>query len=643
MDIQAAGLDFLVSCQLDNGSFTQEVGNISRESPFFTSIITCSLSRLPESPAVLECIRRAAAYLESQRSPTFSFNYLPRGASPSPYPDDLDDTFCALAALTRANPSRFTGEAWGHIASLLTATEVSPGGPYKTWLMPVDATPGWQDVDIAVNCNIQYFLNLHDIRLASLQHFLDRKWNMDEITSPYYPEKIVLLYFLARASLPSRHKALAELVCGQRTGNPLQAALKILALNYLGSENNTDEETEYVRDCLGGGICPANDFCLDHGDASLTYMAGSSALTASLCLEALNRNTAGTLGTGHGVNMSLRASRNRQIVKNLHLQRCVQLEEPLRSTVKEELETFWNKDADGAISLLPLTFHQSLLSSTDSLSQTYALCVATTCGWIAYTIFDDFMDDQGKTLALPVASFCHRELTRIFESTMGGNPSFVRRFHITLDAMDAANSFELTYCRYDLSAGNTVEEIILPVYPSRRFLARRSAGHALGPLAVLSLHGFAADGPEVAATTAFFENYLAARQLNDDAHDWEEDLAAGRLSYVVTQLLEHAKTDPLIRTMPVRHLAKSLRSYFWQEYILAVSHEIEEEIALASGNLAKMATFLDATELARLLKPLENAAQKAILEHQNVHQFLGTYNSPGRRVQEAPSRHLDLP
>jgi len=78
-----------------------------------------------------------------------------------PYPDDLDDTFCALNALYLFDRKLISGSAYAYIIQLLTKVEKNEGGPYKTWLVS-KKTSGWDDVDIVVNSNIAYFLWLQE-------------------------------------------------------------------------------------------------------------------------------------------------------------------------------------------------------------------------------------------------------------------------------------------------------------------------------------------------------------------------------------------------------------------------------------------------------------------------------------------------
>ena len=66
-----------------------------------------------------------------EKSIGWTWNYWPRN-SPSaltdPYPDDMDDTACAIAALALWKPKIIDGKVLAHITQSLIITESRPGG-----------------------------------------------------------------------------------------------------------------------------------------------------------------------------------------------------------------------------------------------------------------------------------------------------------------------------------------------------------------------------------------------------------------------------------------------------------------------------------------------------------------------------------
>jgi hypothetical protein len=111
--------------------------SVSRRTTFFPSLILLALSHF-DQPEAQHIKRRTAQFLLKQKSDGWSFNYWDRKSAASraqPYPDDLDDSFTALAALWHYQPTLIDGKALAAAAKLLIATERQEGGPYKTWLV----------------------------------------------------------------------------------------------------------------------------------------------------------------------------------------------------------------------------------------------------------------------------------------------------------------------------------------------------------------------------------------------------------------------------------------------------------------------------------------------------------------------------
>src|SRR5438876_3918375 len=148
-----------------------------------------------------------------------------------PYPDDLDDTFCALSALRLHDPDLVNEAALGRVVHLLVALETQVGGPYRTWIAPEDAPAVWRDVDLAVNANIAYFLRLTGTTLPGLTAIMEQGIMAKTLSSPYYPSLYPVAYFVARAYQGPEGVALANqlrsLQKNDHWGTPLQTALAL--------------------------------------------------------------------------------------------------------------------------------------------------------------------------------------------------------------------------------------------------------------------------------------------------------------------------------------------------------------------------------------------------------------------------------
>ncbi|MEJ0073397.1 MAG: hypothetical protein WDN27_04955 [Candidatus Saccharibacteria bacterium] len=145
---------------------------------------------------------KLAKFLLRQKDVNGSFNYWAKGAAEytaQSYPNDLDDTFCALAGLHAHNPKIVDEAVLVQAIKLLVAAEAAVGGPYRTWLVSPDSEPVWLDIDIAVNSNIAYFLSLVGSRLPALDEAMGEAIAGGVFSSPYYPSPYIFPYYFARA------------------------------------------------------------------------------------------------------------------------------------------------------------------------------------------------------------------------------------------------------------------------------------------------------------------------------------------------------------------------------------------------------------------------------------------------------------
>jgi hypothetical protein len=170
------------------------------------------------------------------------------------------------------------------------------------------------------------------------------------------------------------------------------------------------------------------------------------------------------------------------------------------------------------ITLTPFFFSQALGNNGSRIGDELltALGAVNLYGWIAYTIYDDFLDEEGDVAKLSVANVALREVTGVFESILPGT-GFVNYAHNVMDMIDSANTWEVTMARNRIKKSDNLKDIQLPDWGNLEKLSARSFGHALGSIALLYSLGFYDLSPEVKNLEKFFKSYLIAKQLNDDA------------------------------------------------------------------------------------------------------------------------------
>jgi hypothetical protein len=198
---------------------------------------------------------------------------------------------------------------------------------------------------------------------------------------------------------------------------------------------------------------------------------------------------------------------------------------------------------------------------------------------------------------------CLRELALIYNSILP-KTDFTDVFNKTMDEIDAANYWEIVNCYDDKK---------LPNYNDYSQLAKKSLGHALGPIAILYSLGFNKDSPEVKNVWIFFKHYLIARQLNDDAHDWEDDLKKGFINPVVVEIFKRTANK------------KKFKEIFWKEVLIEVSNIILKNINKARKNIIKIKLIEKPELILSILENPDQSAKKAIKEQTETMKFISEY------------------
>lgn len=609
---------------------------IPRRTTFFASNILTCLQNIPGR--TLDIQNAAAGFLLSQKSERCSFNYWARGADAEtkitypPYPDDLDDTFAALSALSRYDPSIIDGHVLSAVAKLLSAQEISEGGPYRTWLIGDDAPPAWQDADVVVNSTIGYFLSLVGVRLPALEHFVERAVHENRLTSQYYPGIFHVTYLLSRFyknnvndGTAATRGAVIDAIFDHLRRNDgenvtsLELAMEISSLINLGY---TEEVTPSMVDTLANrlkreGFLP-HAFCIDPARDGRQCYAGASALTAAFCAEAFALYIHRRPASG----ATRKAPTIHAYLCSIARSACRDLNSPLREIALAEIDG----TTDEKITGLAYEFRDALYRSGSPIPPeiTEQLSLANLYGWMAYDIYDDALDGDGDSRGIPslipCANFFFRALAEIYSVLATRNPEMGRLFRTTMNCMDNANTWEQKYCRIPAT----------PLFGSHDMLADRSIGHAMGPLAELLFAGYGADSEEYKNVELFFRHYLIARQLHDDAHDWAEDLLRGRVTSVGALVLAaHFGKERLgaVNVPTIAAALPELRGIFWKEAIDEVVGIITLHINKARQ--ARRASFiLDSADfMERDLRALESGAGRALKERDEVRVFLNDYRA----------------
>lgn len=632
----AKGLAYLSDTQLKDGSFVTQVSATRNFKTATTLHTTCTpalilgaLAQVDGSEAIK---KRLAGWLLRQKSKHWSFNYWPAGAPERqvrPYPDDLDDTFCALSGLYLYDKTLLDGSCLARVVRLLTAAETQVGGPYRTWLAPQNAPTAWKDVDLAVNANVAYFLRLIAKPLPNLTTLMEKAIRQQSFKSPYYPVEYVILYYLARAYQGSLQPDLAVYIAGKQQEEywqtPLYTALSITALAQLGRPVDESAVHFLLSEQQADGSWPAEAVWLHEVRRGQKMFAGSAALTTAFVLEALTAVSQQSKSLTEREPSPLKKARGvamyGQIIE--HAKRDADaLQQPLRRYMHDMLRQMERADKNQEIALLPYMFAESLAHPNTLPDDFLVQCgLANLYGWISYTIYDDFLDDEGRPQLLSVANVAMRRSFAWFSDLLPASPAFRSFVRATFDAIDEANAREVETCRFGIKE-KSIELGALPAYDQPVQLAERSIGHMLGPVAVLVAQGFALDDSPVTALQKGFRHYLAARQLNDDLHDWQQDFQNGQITYVVKYLLNKLRIPPGPYTL--QKLMPSMEHTFWQNSLVELCNVVRHQTALSRTAYQSCGLFTNGP-LVKLLDSLDKCMSKTLQEQHNAAQFLAAY------------------
>ncbi len=611
---------------------------------FVTAFVLAATSHPPTRPLVNPFTRPLIEILASQINIRGSFNYWRKG-SPSaerqPYPDDLDTTFCALTALA-GQDGGLDGKTQAQATLLLLAAEAQTGGPYRTWFVPRDAPEEWRDVDIAVNAQVGRWLATQNVALANLTAYADQCLRDNRLASPYYHSVLPTLYYLSSWYRGSRMDAAVwHVKTAQRDdgswGTPVDTAYALSALlRWRGITQEVERGIVWLATQSLETLSRPYAICIHQNFNGKPEYVGAPAATLALCIEALSLYEE-RAAAPVSVAIASEDPRNAQHAAVLAqvMARIDAMPQPLREMTREAIQQLLKTDHDRTIVLLPFVFAGTLAPDLRARVPDVLLIslgVANVFGWTAYTLVDDVIDGESSALPLPTAHACLRAVDEVCLTVLSDASGFPGVYRKIMDGIDAANAWELAHWRLRAEQGTFRVPAAIPEHET--LAADRSFGHVLGPLAVLCAIGHGPESDMFRAVVSFFTKYLIARQLDDDAHDWEADLRRGQINIVSRDVLHSwmdanpSRSPETDRPLYPTELP-ALRRLFWEDRVathctnvLRICDEAEQSLAAASSIITNPAPLLS------LLTPIRASARRALKERETAQAFLAAYKQP---------------
>lgn len=308
--------------------------------------------------------------------------------------------------------------------------------------------------------------------------------------------------------------------------------------------------------------------------------------------------------------------------------------EEIREGATFVIERTIRANPDKQMSLMAEYLRRALGRAGSAFSDAYLgeLGFANACFWSSFIVYDDFWDEDeaAEPRLLPVANLLARHYVRAFTELLPEAPAFAEYFHAVMDRLDAANAWETVACRMRVEGDRVSVPAALPAYGDFSIKFYPAAGHVMGPVAMLVSLGYGIDSAEVRGLVSYFEHYLVAMQLNDDAHDWKEDLARGHISTAVSVLLAtwkeaHPDRDviDLATDMP------ELERLFWFEALDPLCEAVLDRVAKSRAALESIFAIEDPAPLARFIDRNEAIALRAMRERKQSEEFLASFKGVG--------------
>jgi len=480
-----------------------------------------------------------------------------------PAGESLLSIFLSAAARLESDANAIGGADLAKLLNILADAEIREGGPYRSFINSPN-----NDVDAATNAAIAYFLSLQNVNLPELDNLIKITIDQKKFDSKFFASEYPVVYLLARVCDKSRKHII--------TGHLLGCLCR----------NGTDQAL---------------------AEASLDFIIGKNEKKPAAYNE----------GEKHAIDM----------IMDLAKQRFSSLGADLQKIAFLEIKKTMAQNPDNQMSLIAYYTKLALGKKGEKIPDKIIaqMGLANIFFWTAFIIYDNFWDcdEEASPHILPIANLFARHYTDFFDSMFSEQTGFKKMFHCLMDKLDDANTWETLHCRAAVAGNKFIIPEILPDYTDYESKYRPSSGHILGPVALLYRIGYGGNSGAVRNLTEYFKNYLIAMQINDDAHDWVEDMQRGHLSTVVNMLLQDWLTDyPGQKEIDLLADMEKLQRLFWFKTIKRASQVVIDYAQKSRLALRSLTILENPAPLEKYIILNENVANKALIEQAKSVDFI---------------------
>lgn len=275
-------------------------------------------------------------------------------------------------------------------------------------------------------------------------------------------------------------------------------------------------------------------------------------------------------------------------------------------------------DKNHEISTLSSYFMESVKKeSAEFKGEKVKVCnMANFYTWMAYSIYDDFLDESPNKENLLIANTAYRHALSLYCEVVSE-----RELRKLFQMTDEANYIEVKHMRCKIKNG-FIYIRRHSYYENIDQVAHKSIAHITGPIAMTASMKVTQRQKELIEGGLL--HYLIARQLNDDVHDWVEDIKRGHISYVVCELLLALDITPGKYELAL--LVSRMKKYFWGEGLIHVCGQVLRNIEHARDKFEETELFMDNNSFyEKIIDPIEKAAWVGVVKYAEQKKFISHY------------------
>ena len=183
------------------------------------------------------------------------------------------------------------------------------------------------------------------------------------------------------------------------------------------------------------------------------------------------------------------------------------------------------------------------------------ISIMTSHAWVAYTTFDSIIDKEIDSRFIPIANLCLHHMDDTLRDYMKNQ--YINRLNIySTDILSGIVEELLVETNKGLFRDGTFSYQFNPPSKIDSFSPTapcKSIGHCIGPILLLTYTHPKISHEEIKHFISFYKNLLSAKQLSDDAHDWETDMSlhtnlkVGRTNIKIKELIAGTRYTPVTK------------------------------------------------------------------------------------------------